>query len=1153
MTTGVAEAWSADRSSEGAKGIPTSPSTLLPGNVLGDRYEIVQLLGEGGMGAVYKAKDRELERLVALKVIRPDLANRQEILQRFKQELILARKVTHKNVIRIYDLGEADRVKFISMDYIDGQDLKTLLKQKGKLGPEEVVSIISQVCRALNAAHAEGVIHRDLKPQNIMVDLQDKVTVMDFGIARSMETPGLTQTGAVLGTPEYMSPEQAKGEEAGAQSDLFALGIIAYELLTGKTPYRAETALASMLKRIQERARPPVELDDTIPRSLSDVVVRCLEVDLEQRYRSATEILQDLGVRQKPRDGDAAVRPPRLRLPTLAPKWIIAAFAVLVLAIAGLVYRQKILSRPAPNQKPAGQAISLAILPFRNASGDPTLDWLGSSVAEMLSTDMGQSSYLRTVSPDRLHQILNDLRITPNSSFDPPTLRRVADFTNADRLVWGQYLKFGDQIRIDATLEDLKREHTTALKAEAPNEKELLRAIDQLAQSIQQNLELSSDILKELRSTSLKPSSKSIQALRYYNEGLQLTREGKNLEAQKKFEASTREDPEFALAYSRLAQTYTALGYDNQAETFSRKAVGLSEKLPPQEKYLILANHARILNDNRKAIESYENLAKVSPEDRDVQFTLAGLYETAGSFDRAREHYTKVLALDPKYVDALLGISRVEIRSGTAQASLEYLNRGLTLAIQLGNEEEKADILHVMGVAYKQLNQPSEALRNYQESLAIRRRIGQKRGIAVSLNEIAKIQVRLGNSGQGLKDFQEALSLRREIGDKKGIGDTLIDLGNFYNDRDQHDQALKLYKESLQIQRDIGNENYQALCLNNIGNAYLSTGDYGNARTYFEQALQLREKFKAPDAMAITVHNLAETSTKMGQYDQALTQYLRALELRRSASDKRGAAIESYSIGTLFEYQGRYGAAVKSKEEALKAFRELHDRSFWMAEILSGYGSALVQAGRGEEAEKSLNEALSLARELKNQTLVAQTLNFRANNLFYRGELKSARPLYEQALQTALGTKDRNLVLVSKLNLARMAIQEGHSAAAVSSLKSLGREAEALGLKYLAVECSIYLGEALLNIKDYSHAQQELEGALGSSEKLGLRTLLANAHYLLATTLRLRGQRTEPTRHYEEARRILEEIRKEAGSDDVLKRGDLNTIYTQSKRWAQGA
>src|SRR4029077_7864128 len=223
---------------------PSSEATagqLKPGSMLGDRYEVLELLGQGGMGAVYKARDVELERLVALKLIRPDLASHPEILRRFKQELILAREVTHPNVIRIFDLGQASGVRYITMEYVEGRDLRALLREKGKLAPEEAVPVFQQIASALEAAHQAGVVHRDLKPQNIMVDKSGRVYVMDFGVARSMETPGMTQTGALMGTPEYMSPEQAKGMKVDARSDLFSLAIIFYEVRSGVSPFKADT------------------------------------------------------------------------------------------------------------------------------------------------------------------------------------------------------------------------------------------------------------------------------------------------------------------------------------------------------------------------------------------------------------------------------------------------------------------------------------------------------------------------------------------------------------------------------------------------------------------------------------------------------------------------------------------------------------------------------------------------------------------------------------------------------------------------------------------------------------------------------------------------------------------------------------------------
>ena len=1130
------------------QGLYTPQPVLETGAVLAQRYEILQTLGEGGMGAVYKAKDLELDRLVALKVIRPELAKNPAIIERFKQELLLSQRVTHRNVIRIYDLGEGDGVKFITMEFIEGQDLRSLIFERKKLPPEESVAIMEQVCLALDAAHSVGVIHRDLKPQNIMRDKAGRILVMDFGLARTLEGDGMTQTGALVGTMEYMSPEQALAKELDQRSDIFSAGLIFYELLTGQMPFRAESALASLIKRTQERARPISDHDHTIPQNLTAIVTQCLEREPSARYQSAKELLADLEAWQGKRAAGAiafqAVKPWGQTIPW---PWLGGAAAVMVLLLVGYTFRASIFSASTTKTAPAVAAESLAILPFHNASGDPSLDWLGLSLQEMLTTDVGQSASLRTVSPNRLYQ---DLHVSPASVPDAASVRRMAEFSNADMVVWGQYAKFGDRIRIDATLQDFKHERSTALKAEASNQNDLLAAIDRLSQSIRENLKLSPELIKELEEQSFKPSSKSLDALRLYNDGIALTRQGNNQGALARFQDSVKADPEFALAYARLGQTYANLGYDNEAEQAAHHAVDLSGNLPAREKYLISANYARVVNDNAKAIEAYENLVKVSPDDADLLFDLAGLYSSTSSFDKARALYKKLDDRDRKNVEVLLALGRLEIRSDNAAASLDYLNRALTLAIQLDNQEERAAVLNAMGVAYKKLNKFDEAARNLQDALAIRRQLGQKKGMAISLNELAQVQASLGKPEGALTSYQEALQLRRDIGDKKGVGDTLIDLGGYYQDAGRYDEALKLYKESLQIQRDVGNEDYQGLCLNNIGLAYLSQGDYDNARTYFEQALQLRQKFKVAGDTADTLHNLAETSAKTGQFEKALDQYLQALQLYRNADDKSGAAKEAYSMGTIFEYQGRYGAAVSSKQDALKAFQALQDRSFWMAEILGGYGHALAQAGRADESNHYFDEALGLAQELKNQALIAQTLNFQGNSLFYRGDLRGARRLYEQAVQVAARSNDRNAVLQSNANLLKVNVKEGAAKGAVARLKSLAQEADTLGLKYLSLEASLDLAEAEVDMKDYARARQDLERILLKTDKLGLHALSARGQYLLGTTLRLSGNGNEASSHYKQAVSLLEQIAKDPGADKALQRSDLNSIYTESSRRA---
>ncbi len=1121
-------------------------SQLQPGDVLGGRFEILQVLGEGGMGTVYKAVDREVDHIVALKLIRPELAAHPAILARFKQELLTARQVTHRNVIRIHDLSEVDGVKFITMEFVEGCDLRKLLVEKGKLPLEEAVEIIRQVCLALDAAHSAGVIHRDLKPQNIMQDKQGRILVMDFGLARSLESDGMTQTGALMGTIEYMSPEQAMGKQLDGRSDLFAVGLISYELLTCKMAFKADTAMASLLKRNQERALPASEIDATIPKGLSDIVSKCLERDLHLRYQSAQEILADLDAWQGKRPVFASMMEEATSKRTLPWKWISAGLLAAAVVIGGWALSGKLTSKTGTSAA-AGPEVSLVILPFRNASTDLTIDWLGPSLAEMLRTDVGQSTSLRTISSDRLHQVLKDLRIPENADFDQDMVRRLAEFSSADTVVWGRYVKMGEQIRIDATLLDIKHQHSTPLKSEAPSEKQLLQSVAQLAKAIQQNLALPSDVLKELRSKSFRPSSESVEALREYNEGLELERQGNHLEAAKRFEASIQADPEFALAYSKLGQTYSNLRNDDKAEQFSRKAVDLSEKLPPQERYLIQANYAQVSNDNRKAIESYENLEKVSPDDVDVHFHLGGLYETTGAYDKARVELAKVLAIDPKHVDALLAAGRVEIRSKNPKGSLDYLNRGLSLAVQLDNLDGKATILNAIGAAYEQLNKPEDALRNYEESLSIKRGLGQKPGIALTLGNIARVQSSLGKPGEAFKSYQGAVKLQREIGDKKGLGITLINFGELYTERSRYEEALKAFKESLQIQRDVGDENNQALCLNNIGNVYLAKGQSSDALTYYERALELRKKANIPSQVGETLHNLAEASLKAGDYGQSLDYHLKALELFRSSGDKSGAAIQSYSMGTIFEYQGRYGAALKSKEEALKTFRELQDRGFWMAEILSGYGNSLSQVGRHDEAQKNLAEAMTLARELQNKTLVAQILNFQGDTFYYRGDIKSAANLFSQALAATSGNVEKDVVLLSKLNSAKCVVEEKRSQAAIAPLKALVQEADAAGLKNVSTGAELALAEALLNAHQYPAARKELETSLRTSEKLGLQALLARSHNLMGRTLELSGSGSaEAAPHYSTAKRILETIHQESGSDGILKRQDLSSISSPS-------
>ncbi len=755
------------------------------GDILGGRYEILKLLGMGGMGAVYKARDNEVERVVGLKVIRPDLAGDPAILARFKQELILARQVTHKNIIRIYDLNEADGVKFITMEFIEGEDLRSILLREGKLSPEAAANIMVQVCAGLQAAHSEGVIHRDLKPSNVMCDAAGRVVIMDFGLARTVQGDGMTRTGMMVGTMEYMSPEQAMGKELDARSDQFAVGLIFYELLSGFMPYHGDSAIASLVKRTQEPAVPLTEVDASIPPVLSAIVAKCLERDPNARFASMEELTEEIEVWQgKKRRGGQSVIATSVAKPVPSRpfplKWA-AVSAVVVALAAGTYFVARNRTHPGTggtgSSAVQGSVTSVAVLPFYNGSGDPSLNWIGSSISDNLISEIGASQHLRMISAGRMQDVLHDLRFAPQPEVDSSTLKSIHDAIGADTVISGQLVKAGDQFRINAVLHDLKNSRDIPVAAELTNVKDFAGAMDKLAGQIREKLAATPDILKELQTNSGHVLTNSVTALQAYDEGLQLARAGDNTQAVLKFEKATEEDPNFAMAFSKLAETYSDLHYDDKAYQASRRAVELSQGLPPQDQYRIQANNARIMNDNAKAIAAYENLTKLNPDDMDAQYALASLSEKASNFDEAKKRLAIVLAADPKNIKALRAIGRVQIITGSPQAALDPLNKALSLATLSGNQEQKGLVLQAMGIAYNELNQPAEALNNFQQALEIRKKIGDQSGIALSLGQIARVQDKLGQSKDALASYKAALDVDRKIGDKEGLLSNLINLG----------------------------------------------------------------------------------------------------------------------------------------------------------------------------------------------------------------------------------------------------------------------------------------------------------------------------------------------------------------------------------------
>ena len=272
---------------------------LTIGSTFAGRYQIIEELGKGGMGKVYKVLDKEIDERVALKLVNPEIASDEKTIERFRNELKFARKITHKNVCRMYDLSKEKGTYYITMEFVPGEDLKSTLKRVGHLSIGKTIFIASQVCEGLAEAHHLGVVHRDLKPQNIMLDKKGNARIMDFGIARSLKGKGVTTEGMIIGTPNYMSPEQVEAAKVDQRSDIYSLGVILYEMMTGTVPFDGETPLSIALKHKTEKPRNPRELNEQIPEELNRVVMRCMEKNREDRYQSVKELLSELSSIEK--------------------------------------------------------------------------------------------------------------------------------------------------------------------------------------------------------------------------------------------------------------------------------------------------------------------------------------------------------------------------------------------------------------------------------------------------------------------------------------------------------------------------------------------------------------------------------------------------------------------------------------------------------------------------------------------------------------------------------------------------------------------------------------------------------------------------------------------------------------------------------------
>ena len=634
---------------ESASGLSDSDATLIGSTPLpplergtllaSGRYEILEILGQGAMGAVYKAKDRELDRLVAIKVIQPELANSRVMLKRFKQELILARQITHKNVVRIFDIGETEGMKFITMEYIDGGDLKSLIIERRKLPPLEAVDIVRQICQALDAAHSEGVVHRDLKPQNIMMDHTGRVVVMDFGIAHSKDMPGMTMTGALMGTPEYMSPEQAEGKKTDLRADIFAVGIIFYEMLTGKIPFKADTVVETMYKRTRERPVPPIELDASIPLQANQIIMKCLEPALERRYQSVKEILKDLEAFDPEKKVGALGRAKvRLRKASRYRNWAALAALVLMTAIVALILRDR---SAVPKATVAHAPETVLIADFINHTGNPIFD---GALEPVVKLALEGASFITAY--DRTQ--LRGLGAKPVSGrLDDTTAGQVAASVGVGVVVSGSLDQQGNEFAVRMKATRVVTGNTIAsVQGTASNKDQVMFVVGKLTGAVRKAL---GDETPEASRFALETfTNTSLEVVHEYVTAAKALTDGRYEDALRSYSKAVDLDENFAMAYQGMALAARNLHQYQDAEKYIKLALAHIDHMTERERYRTRASYYLVLGNHEKCVDEYSSLTSKYPSDSVAHNNLAICLSQLRDMPKAFEEGRQAAAIFPK-------------------------------------------------------------------------------------------------------------------------------------------------------------------------------------------------------------------------------------------------------------------------------------------------------------------------------------------------------------------------------------------------------------------------------------------------------------------------------------------------------------------------
>lgn len=941
-----------------------------PGEKFGERYTIIEEIGRGGMGRIYKAADHELGITVVLKMIRPDLSSRPHMVEQFRKETLLGRSISHENVVRIHDLGEVNKIKYISMDFIKGENLFELIQTSGTLTLATCLQIAIQVCRALSAAHQKGIVHQDLKPQNIMIDNSGRVFVTDFGLAKSLSASHARHSAKHYGTPRYFSPEQAGGLESDLRSDIYSLGAVLYEMTTGTAPFKADTVEGYIRKHIAEKPLPPSRINPAIPPACEKIILKCLEKKKEDRYQSVGAILQDLEIQKK------QCQVPGAR--TGIKKWQTAVLTAALTLLLGVVIYWMLDRRHPP---PSGR---IAVMYAVNNSGDKNLDdYLRWQIPYYLHAALAQSKYLSVLPQDRLMQVLEDTKQMNEEHHLSKTLDRIADTANVEYFILPSFTKSGDNFLISFAVRKAKTDETLGEPDTVKGKtlEDLLPMVEEMSLKVKSRLNLSSEKISGDSGKNLdRITPASRPALRHYIDA-EIFYVQRNYEASiQSLEKAVEEDPNYAMAYLKMALNYEYLGDYAKHRTYLQKAVTLVDRVSQRDRYLIQGYSSYTLDESPlKAIASYQKLIELDPKDEEGYTSLGAILRNLEEWDSALEQFDQILTFNPKYTLAIenkvfiytakgwyeraLGLCEASLNTPpegaffVRQVPLLYMIQGLydrasaELEKALARTPDNIEVLELEGNLHHLKGDLPAARRLYEQI----RKSEEAFPHAPDLTGRAWLTHLLwlrGEYRQAQKGILEGIALAQKSNQIYGEIEQRLMLAYSELQLRRFSQAAEALKPALEMAQIYSNTGTQKIALHLLGLASLGMGRIEEAKRIGQQVRQLIERESAPKRMRRYEHLMGQIALAEGRTDQAIRHFEQAISLlpgQRENNDEQafyydGLAAACYQGGLWPRAMETY-RAILSLTTGRLTWGDIYARSYyWLGKIYQKIGNSAEAA-----------------------------------------------------------------------------------------------------------------------------------------------------------------------------------------------------------------